>query len=97
MSTALSQAFSVVLREDLTPNEYALLSQFGSKLVGPGDRPLINLPCTTVSFAEGFFLQMNVLLDDGVTTHALSVPRHLVLVVSGASGRSPIGFLSTIP
>lgn len=83
----LTANFSVVLRADISPGERGLFDQFCGKIVSiSGD--LLHFLCTEIDPSHHFFMKLETFKPGDDETHPVSIPHHLILLISGSPSGS---------
>ena len=94
MATVLTPRFSVVLRSDLPPRERELFEHFCCNITSPAGGHLLHFLCSEVDTSHPFYIEMETFKPSDTQTHPIRIPHHLVMLISGADSRAPIGFLA---
>jgi hypothetical protein len=89
----LNSNFSVILKADLPPLEFELLSHYARRVVSDTGKELLHFACTKVEDGHHYYLSIESFLPGTDITDSLRIPHHYVLFISGGEDRRQIGFI----
>jgi hypothetical protein len=92
----LEAVYSVIIKSGLPSREFELFKRLGCTVHNEQGEELIHFMCTSVDLSHHVYLEMEVFQPEDEFAHPLRVPHHYVLMISGAEGRKPIGFLAKL-
>jgi hypothetical protein len=93
----LTAVYSVVLRENIPPLERELLGHYCCRITSERGGELLYFMCTEVDVFHAQYIRMETFRPGEDMTVPLQIPHWLVLLISGADARAPIGFVANQP